>query len=110
MLWRPRHQIPRPGLRRLNRLGPKASGHRKGEQREPTQGLGGALQRRQHAHHKRLAYQQQYKAYIKEEDSNPDTSRTLDTENWPDSELAYIRMDPSFTQVGNTCVVHAATK
>ena len=55
------------------------------------------LQRRQDAHHERLAYQQQYKAYIKEEGGKPDTSRTLNTESWPNSELAYIRMALSFT-------------
>ena len=63
-----------PGLRRLSRLGPKASGHKKGKQREPTQGLGGTLQRMRRAHHERLAHQQQYKAYIREEDSKSDTS------------------------------------
>ena len=66
------------------------------------------LQRKQDAHHERLACMQQYKAYIKEESSKPDTSRTLNTEDWPDTELVYIRMAPSFTQKGNTCVLHAA--
>jgi hypothetical protein len=70
-----------PGLRRLSRLGPKASGHKKGKQREPTQGLGGTLQRMRRAHHERLAHQQQYKAYISKEDSRPDTSQTLSTES-----------------------------
>ena len=66
------------------------------------------LQRKQDAHHERLAYMQQYRAYIKEESSKPDTNRTLNTEDWPNTELAYIRMAPSFTQKGNTCVLHAA--
>ena len=97
-----------PGLRRLHKLGPRASGHKKGEKRQPTQGLEDALQRKQDAHHERLAYVQQYKAYIEEERSKPNLSCTLNTEDWPDTELVYIRMAPTYTQRGETCVLHAA--
>ena len=73
MLCGPHHQSARP----------RTQGHKKGKKRQPTQGLDDMLQRKQDAHHERLAYMQQYRAYIKEESSKPDTNRTLNTEDWP---------------------------
>ena len=70
-------------LERLQKLGPRASGHRAEHKhkREPTRDFSALLQRRQEAHHERQAGLRQSKTYIKEENDKPDMYRTMNTED-----------------------------